>query len=91
MRVRKGLTSVSARISIPERVQPRLRSDRCEHCGAWLSWTRISIGETAANVVCGSILLAVLTFAGYAAIQWVEREGCFLQTVWHEPLEYWSR
>jgi len=27
---------------------------------------------------------AALTFAGYAAFQWLEREGSFLQTVWHE-------
>jgi len=36
-------------------------------------------------------LLAVLTLAGYAASQWIEREGSILQTVWHEPLEDWSR
>jgi len=91
MRVRKDLTSVLARISIPRRAQPPIRNDRCEHCCAWLSWTRISIRETAANVVCGSLLLAVLTFAGYAAFQWMELEGSILQTVWHEPLEDWSR
>jgi hypothetical protein len=33
----------------------------------------------------------VLTLAGYAAFQWMERGGSFLQTVWHEPLEDWSR
>jgi hypothetical protein len=91
MRRRKDFASASAEIRTPQRMQTPIRSDRCEHCGAWLSWTRISIRETAANVVCGSLLLAVLTLAGYAASQWIEREGSILQTVWHEPLEDWSR
>ena len=91
MRRRKDFASASAGIRTPQRIQTPIRSDRCEHCGAWLSWPRISIRETAANVVCGSLLLAVLTLAGYAASQWIEREGAMFQTVWHEPLEDWSR
>ena len=91
MRRRKDFVSASAAIRTPQRMKTPIRSDRCEHCGAWLSWTRISIRETAANVVCGSLLLVVLTLAAYAAFQWMEREGSFLQTVWHEPLDDWSR
>jgi len=91
MRRRKDFASASAGIRTPQRMQTPIRSDRCEHCGAWLNWPQISIRETAANVVCGSLLLAVLTLAGYAASRWIEREGSILQTVWHEPLEDWSR
>jgi hypothetical protein len=91
MRRRKDFASASAGIRTPQRMQTPIRSDRCEHCGAWLNWPQISIRETAANVVCGSLLLAVLTLAGYASSQWIEREGSILQAVWHEPLEDWSR
>ena len=91
MRRRKDFASASAGIRTPQRMQTPIRSDRCEHCGAWLNWPRISIRETAANIVCGSLLLAVLTLAGYAASQWIEREGAMFKTVCHEPLEDWSR
>jgi hypothetical protein len=91
MRRRNDFASASAGIWTPQRMQKPIRSDRCERCGAWLSWHRISIRETAANVVCGSLLLVVLTLAGYAAFQWMERECTFFQTVWHEPLDDWSR
>ena len=91
MRRRKDFASASAGIWTPQGMQTPIRSDRCERCGAWLSWHRISIRETAANVVCGSLLLVVLTLAGYAAFQWMERECTFFQTVWHEPLDDWSR
>ena len=91
MRRRKDFTSASTGIRTPQRMQTPILSDRCEHCGTWLSCTPISIRETAANVVCGILLLAVLALAGHAAFQWMEREGSFLQTVWHEPLEDWSR
>jgi hypothetical protein len=45
----------------------------------------------ASEVVCGSLLLAVLTLAGYAAYQWIERQDQrFLDyPVWHEPLDSW--
>jgi len=72
-------------------MQTPIRSDRCEHCGAWLSWPRISIRETAANVVCGSLLLAVLVLAGFVAYRWIDRGALFENPIWHEPLEDWSR
>jgi putative effector of murein hydrolase LrgA (UPF0299 family) len=51
----------------------------------------ISIWEIVANTICGSVLLAVLVLAGFVAYRWIDREGSILQTVWHEPLEDWSR
>jgi hypothetical protein len=72
-------------------MQKLIRSDRCEHCGAWLSWHRISIRETAVDVVCGSLLLAVLVLAGFVAYRWIDRGALFENPIWHEPLEDWSR
>jgi hypothetical protein len=72
-------------------MQTPIRSDRCERCGAWLSWTRISIRETAENVVCGSLLLAVLVLAGFVAYRWIDRGAFFENPIWHEPLDDWSR
>jgi hypothetical protein len=46
----------------------------------------------AANAVCGILLLAVLTFAGYFADKWLERNGhdVFDSPIWHEPSDSWS-
>jgi hypothetical protein len=69
-----------------------IQNDRCEHCGASLTSNRNSIWETAAAVVGGSLLLAVLMLAGYGTYQWIDRqEQRFLDyPVWHEPLDSWS-
>jgi hypothetical protein len=68
-----------------------IRSDRCEYCGACLRSNRIAIWERVSEVVCGSLLLAVLTLSGYVAYQLIERqEQRFLDSpVWHEPLDSW--
>jgi hypothetical protein len=47
--------------------------------------------EMAANVICGSLLLAVLTLAGYVSYRWMERHVTFNHPIWHEPLDDWSR
>jgi hypothetical protein len=72
-------------------MQTPIRSDRCERCGAWLSRHRIPIRETAENVVCGSLLLAVLVLAGFVAYRWIDRGAFFENPIWHEPLDDWSR
>jgi hypothetical protein len=72
-------------------MQTPIRSDRCERCGAWLSWHRISIRETVVDVVCGSLLLAVLVPAGFVAYRWIDRGAFFENPIWHEPLDDWSR
>ena len=91
MRRRNDFASASAGIRTPQKMQTPIRSDRCEHCGAWLNWPQISIRETAANVVCGSLLLAVLVLAGFVAYRWIDRGAFFENPIWHEPLEDWSR
>jgi len=84
------LTSTEMRNS--ERSGSVLRSDRCESCGASLRSSRLSVGEMAANAVCGILLLTVLTLIGYIADRCLERSGhkLFDQPVWHEPLDSWS-
>ena len=74
------------------KAQAPVWDDRCEHCGARLSSVRVPIRETVAEVICGSLLLTVLTLAGYFAYQWMEREGhrIFVYPVWHEPRDDWS-
>jgi hypothetical protein len=47
--------------------------------------------EIAANVVCGSLLLAALTFAGFVSYRWMERHVTFDHPIWREPLDDWSR
>lgn len=68
------------------------RSNRCDLCGASLTSNQISIWEKLAAIVCGSVLLAVLTVAGYGTYQWLERQEHRVldYPVWHEPLDYWS-
>jgi hypothetical protein len=69
-----------------------IRSDRCGNCGATMTSNQISIGEMASEVLCGTLLLAVLILAGYAAYQCMERQGQKLLDgpLWHEPLDTWS-
>ncbi len=92
MTTRKNITSASTGNRNADRIGPSLQTDRCEFCGASLRSVRLSIGEVAANAVCGILLLAVLTLAGYIADKWLERNGhdLFEQPVWHEPLDSWS-
>ena len=84
------LTSTEMRNS--EKSGPVLRTDRCESCGASLRSSRLSVGEMAANAVCGILLLSVLTLVGYIADRCLERNEHKLldQPVWHEPLDSWS-
>jgi hypothetical protein len=48
-------------------------------------------GKSAANTICGSLLLAVLVLAGFVAYRWIDRGALFENPIWHEPLEDWSR
>jgi hypothetical protein len=66
-------------------------SNLCESCGVCLQSNRTSIAEIVSGLVCGSLLLAVLTLAGYAASQWLDRqEQRFLDyPIWNEPLDSW--
>lgn len=75
-----------------KRSGPPLRSDRCALCGASLRPVRISFAEMTADVVCGILLLTVVTLAGYIADKWLERSGheLFDRPVGHEPLDSWS-
>ena len=91
MRVRKDLASVLAVIWNPRRTQTPIRSDRCEQCGASLNSAGISVVEMATNVICGSLLLAVLTLSGFAVYRWIDRGGFIEYPVWHEPLDDWRR
>jgi len=43
------------------------------------------------DVVCGSLLLAVLVLAGFVAYRWIDRGDFFENPTWHEPLDDWSR
>ena len=92
MITRKNIESVSAGTPDFETSGPTRRSDRCEFCGASLRSARLSIGEMIANILCYTLLLTVLTLAGYIADKLLEREGheFFEQPVWHEPLDSWS-
>jgi hypothetical protein len=46
----------------------------------------------AVAVLCGGVLIVVLTVAGFGAFQWIEnQEHRFLDyPVWHEPYYYLS-
>ena len=91
MRVRKDLASVLAVIWNPRRTQTPIRSDRCEHCGANLNPPGISVMEMATNVICGSLLVAALTLAGFVSYRWMECHITFDHLIFHEPLDDWSR
>ena len=91
MKVRKELASVLAVIWNPRRTQTPIRSDRCEECGASLNSAGIPVMEMAANVICGSLLLAALTIAGFVSYRWMERHVTFDHPIWREPLDDWSR
>jgi hypothetical protein len=68
------------------------RTDCCESCGASLRSSRLSVGEMAANAVCGILLLTACTRAFYIAEKWLDHNGheLFDPPVWHEPLDSWS-
>ena len=91
MRHRKDFASASAGIRTPQRMQTPIRSDRCEHCGTILTADPISMWEIVANTISGSVLLAVLVLAGFVAYRWIDRGALFENSIWHEPLEDWSR
>ena len=92
MMTKKNVASASTGMRNLETSGSPLRSDRCEFCGASFRSVRLSVGEMAANAVCGILLLTVLTLAGYIADKWLERNGhdLFDPPVWHEPLDSWS-
>jgi len=92
MTTRKNIASASARMRNLKRSGAPLKCDRCEFFGSSLRSIRLSIVEMAANVVCGILLLTVLTLAGYIADKCWERneQEFFNQPVWHEPLDNWS-
>ena len=69
-----------------------IRNDRCEKCGASLRSNPASASEMVAALVCGGVLMVVLTVVGIGVFEWMERqEHQFLDyPVWHEPFNYLS-
>jgi len=69
-----------------------IRNDRCENCGTSLRSNPTSGLERAAALVCGGLLMVVLTLVGFGVFEWMERqEHRFLEyPVWHEPFTYLS-
>jgi len=69
-----------------------IRNDRCENCGASLRSNPASASEMVAALVCGGVLMVVLTVVGIGVFEWMERqEHQFLDyPVWHEPFNYLS-
>lgn len=65
--------------------------ERCPRCGAPIAFSKMSIGEIAASVVGGCLLLSILIPAGLVAEHWLEDAGRHFtdRMIWREPVDRW--
>ena len=74
MRRRNDFASASAGIRTPQKMQTPIRSDRCEHCGAWLIGPRYRSGKLLRMLSAAASCWQCWCLPDMFAYRWIDRE-----------------
>jgi hypothetical protein len=91
--MKDDITSISDRATNPA-THNSGHNNRCKLCGADVAEVPPeSLRERILNIVCGVVLLAVVTAVVYGGEQWISVHVHFhlAYPLWHEPLENWNQ